>query len=404
MSLLTYLDQVYVVSHPKLVNIRYLILQFSRVISTLTISSSTLAYSLFSERIFESPKVQLRLRTGVFQWVNYERKFRMTHSRRPEIIKLITHLTLHNQYHAFESFYIKITREFYTAETAELSRTIPNARKFFHHIMVRVEEEEQRSKDILSVGSWNIVRQAVEECIWGDRLEWLANNSTIHPYTRSTTYLMHSFHIAVGFYVENQDFQSLGTMYRLFKHVDGVKFLVGAFRAYVLVSVPTPFRNHDYHLFQKRVQDYVKDDKDDDKMVERLLHFKRLADEVIITAFLDEKASLSSSAIKTQANNDFIYALGDGFTLGFKMRRNKPSEMIAKYLDRVMRKGQGSRTDAEFEAVLDSALALYRYTEDKDVFRTFYHRSLAKRLLLQKSASDDFEAAMLKKLKERTYF
>ena len=139
-------------------------------------------------------------------------------------------------------------------------------------------------------------------------------------------------------------------------------------------------------------------------MVEHLLEFKRLADEVITSAFLDEKANLSSSAITTQPNNEFIYALGDAFTMGFKARRNKPAEMIAKYLDRVMRKGQGASTDLEFEAILDSALALYRYTEDKDVFRTFYHRSLAKRLLLQKSASDDFEAAMLKKLKERAQF
>ena len=39
-------------------------------------------------------------------------------------------------------------------------------------------------------------------------------------------------------------------------------------------------------------------------------------------------------------------------------------------------------------------------TLDKDVFRTFYHRALAKRLLLQRSASDDFEKAVLKKLEK----
>ncbi|KAG6873267.1 hypothetical protein C0995_001041 [Termitomyces sp. Mi166 len=329
--------------------------------------STVLAYSLFSERIFENPQVQMRFRTGVSEWVNYERKLRMAHSHRPEILKLIAHLTRHNQYHAFEAFYIKITREFYTAEAAELSQSVAlNARNFFGHIIARIEEEEQRSKDLLLVGSWNIVLQAVEECIWGGRLEWVAKNT-------------------VGLYIGNKDFASLATMYRLFKRVDGVKFQIGAFRAYAL----------------ERVQKIVKDDKDDDRMVERLLEFKHLADEVITTVFLDEKASLSSSVLTTQPNNEFIYALGDSFTMGFKARRNKPAEMIAKYLDRVMRKGQGASTDAEFEAILDSVLALYRYTDDKDVFRTFYHRSLAKRLLLQKSASDDFEAAMLKKLKEQ---
>ena len=49
---------------------------------------------------------------------------------------------------------------------------------------------------------------------------------------------------------------------------------------------------------------------------------------------------------------------------------------------------------------MDRVLVLYRFTDDKDVFRTFYRRALAKRLLLEKSASDDFEKSVLKKLKE----
>jgi cullin-4 len=66
-----------------------------------------------------------------------------------------------------------------------------------------------------------------------------------------------------------------------------------------------------------------------------------------------------------------------------------------------MRKGQKGTSDADFETLLYSALGLYRFTNDKDVFRTFYHRALAKRLLLERSASDDFEKAMVKRLKEQ---
>ena len=86
--------------------------------------------------------------------------------------------------------------------------------------------------------------------------------------------------------------------------------------------------------------------------------------------------------------------------MGFKARRSKPAEMIAKYLDKAMRKGQGESTDTDFDTTLTNVLELYRFSEDKDVFRTFYHRSLAKRLLLGKSASNDFEISMLKKMKE----
>ena len=153
-------------------------------------------------------------------------------------------------------------------------------------------------------------------------------------------------------------------------------------------------------------------------MVPRLLEFKALADKAIDFAFVNEKgvppaaatgsftspvASTSDLPVKLP-DQDFVYALTDAFGVGFKARRNKPAEMIAKYLDKAMRKGQGSTSDAEFQALLDSALTLYRFTDDKDVFRTFYHRSLAKRLLLDKTASDDFEIAMLKKLKLGSLF
>lgn len=153
-------------------------------------------------------------------------------------------------------------------------------------------------------------------------------------------------------------------------------------------------------------------------MVHRLLEFKSFLDRLVATAFVDEVTVHPVEPIKTSANagpssagqgsstkkvpnKEFSYALIDAFQSGFKARRNKPAEMIAKYLDRAMRKGQKGKKDEDFQAELDAALSLYRFTDDKDVFRTFYHRALAKRLLLERSASDDFEKAMLKRLKER---
>lgn len=160
-------------------------------------------------------------------------------------------------------------------------------------------------------------------------------------------------------------------------------------------------------------------------MVQRLLDFKELADDAVASAFLADNTSIATTTSNQaqpagaapaapvasasnlppkQPDQQFLYALTDSFTIGFKARRSKPAEMIAKYLDKAMRKGQGKASDTEFQALLDRVLALYRFTDDKDVFRTFYHRSLAKRLLLGKSASDDFEKAMLKKLKESMWF
>lgn len=134
----------------------------------------------------------------------------------------------------------------------------------------------------------------------------------------------------------------------------------------------------------------VKDTEHEEDMVERMLTFKTFADSALRTSFVSSLAP----------NPSFSYALTDAFTLGFKARRNKPAELIARHLDKLMRRGQRDTSDAEWESLLEKVLALYRFTDDKDVFRTFYTRALAKRLLLEKSASDDFEKGVLRILKE----
>jgi cullin-4 len=65
-----------------------------------------------------------------------------------------------------------------------------------------------------------------------------------------------------------------------------------------------------------------------------------------------------------------------------------------------MRRGQGSGTEAAFNAQLDEIIALIGFTRDKDVFKAFYSSQLAKRLLLNKSASDDMERNMIIKLQK----
>ena len=145
----------------------------------------------------------------------------------------------------------------------------------------------------------------------------------------------------------------------------------------------------------------------DGDMVERLLRFKEFAEKAANTAFVDYSPSSTNGAstshnapqqYKATPNVEYDYAIRDGFQAGFSKRRSKPAEMIAKYLDRAMRKGQKSATDTEFMTLLGKVLQLYRSTDDKDIFRTYYMRALAKRLLLSRSANDAFEIAVLKKL------
>lgn len=72
---------------------------------------------------------------------------------------------------------------------------------------------------------------------------------------------------------------------------------------------------------------------------------------------------------------------------------------MSLFIDDKLKKGVKGLSDAEVEQVLDKAMILFRFLQEKDAFEEYYKRHLARRLLNQKSASDDSEKMMISKLK-----
>jgi cullin 4 len=95
----------------------------------------------------------------------------------------------------------------------------------------------------------------------------------------------------------------------------------------------------------------------------------------------------------------FADAMNYSFKIFVNARENKPAELIAKFLDGILRTGNKSYSEDALEHTLDRALTLFRYIEGKDVFEAFYKKDLSKRLLYDKSASHDLEKLMISKLK-----
>lgn len=56
-------------------------------------------------------------------------------------------------------------------------------------------------------------------------------------------------------------------------------------------------------------------------------------------------------------------------------------------------------TENDIEIVLDKCMVIFRFLQEKDVFERYYKQHLAKRLLLNKSLSNDNEKSMISKLK-----
>ncbi|TIC15824.1 hypothetical protein E3Q08_03104 [Wallemia mellicola] len=86
----------------------------------------------------------------------------------------------------------------------------------------------------------------------------------------------------------------------------------------------------------------------------------------------------------------------ESFDRGLQFRANKPAEMIAKFLDNLLKdkRGQGDNMDK----LVDGAVELFRIVKDKDMFSAFYTLALARRLVKSTTASNDNERNLISRI------
>jgi cullin 1 len=75
------------------------------------------------------------------------------------------------------------------------------------------------------------------------------------------------------------------------------------------------------------------------------------------------------------------------------------AEYMSTFCDRILKTGGEKMSDAQVEEYLEKVVQIFSYLTDKDLFAEIYRNQLSKRLLNQRSASDDAERLMIQKLK-----
>ena len=203
--------------------------------------------------------------------------------------------------------------------------------------------------------------------------------------------------------LESHSLQSLDQLYSLLDRGRLKGKLRSPFEAYIL----------------RQGAEIIFDEQREQEMVPRLLEFKRRLDEVWAKSF--------------HGYEDLGHTLRESFEAFInKSKRSsmtwgtdnpKPGEMIAKYVDTILKGGikaitpnatdvskrvaneeddheANSSTDEEavISGQLDQVLEVFRFVHGKAVFEAFYKRDLARRLLLARSASADAEKMMLRRL------
>ena len=118
----------------------------------------------------------------------------------------------------------------------------------------------------------------------------------------------------------------------------------------------------------------------------------------VVTHLMNEKKKIDAIVLNSFNNHKFFQkALKEAFET-FMNQDVKCAHYLAIYVDELL-SGKVPESKGDVDAMLDKVIGLFRFLSDKDVFESYYKQHLSKRLLAQKSISQDFERAMITKLK-----
>ncbi|CAJ0574448.1 unnamed protein product, partial [Mesorhabditis spiculigera] len=118
--------------------------------------------------------------------------------------------------------------------------------------------------------------------------------------------------------------------------------------------------------------------------ITKLMELKQQCDQLLHRSFEDD------ATFKNKIHSEFET---------FINKNSHSPEHLVTYIDDKLKKGARVLDDAEIDVAIQKAMEIFRFINDKDVFEHYYKRSLARRLLMDRSASNDFEKLMVGRLK-----
>ncbi|CAD5111560.1 DgyrCDS859 [Dimorphilus gyrociliatus] len=255
----------------------------------------------------------------------------------------------------FEDPFLEQSREFYRTESQNfLSENCASV--YINKVEQRINEEATRAEVYLDASTKpNIVKVLEEEliCKHMKTIVEMENSGVVHM-------------------LKNDKIDDLQCMYKLFARVpDGLKTMMECISGYL--------REQGRALVSEE-----ETGKNAIAFVQALLDLKDRFDNLLKRSFANDVQ------IKQTISRDFEY---------FINLNTKAPEYLSLFIDDKLKKGVKGMTENEIENILDKSMVLFRYLQEKDVFERYYKQHLAKRLLLDKSVSDDSEKTMITKLK-----
>ncbi|CAK9296805.1 unnamed protein product [Gordionus sp. m RMFG-2023] len=258
----------------------------------------------------------------------------------------------------FEKPFLLQSAEFYKSESQKFLAE-NSACLYVHKVEARINEEAERANHYLDKSTEDYIIKVVEEeliCQHMKTIVEMENSGVTHM-------------------LKNDKTADLACMYKLLSRVrNGLECMTQC--------VSTYLKDKGLSLVSERPDCVAL--RNPVTFVQNLLELKDQFDHFLHEAFSNDK--LFKQAIAA----DFEYFLN---------LNPKSPEYLSLFIDDKLKKGVKGLSEQEVENMLDKSMVLFRFLQEKDVFERYYKQHLAKRLLLNKSISDDTEKSMISKLK-----
>lgn len=256
----------------------------------------------------------------------------------------------------FERPFLEQSAEFYRSESQKFLAE-NSASVYIKKVEARINEEAERATHYLDTSTEDPIVRVLEEELISKHMKTIVemeNSGVVHM-------------------LKNNKTDDLACMYKLFIRVqNGLKTMCDCISVYL--------REQGKAI----VSEEGEDGKNAITYIQSLLDLKDRFDHFLHESFSDDKQ------FKQMISKDFEY---------FINLNPKSPEYLSLFIDEKLKKGVKGMTEQEIETVLDKSMVLFRFLQEKDVFERYYKQHLARRLLLNKSGSDDSEKNMISKLK-----
>ncbi|KAI3713173.1 hypothetical protein L1987_71746 [Smallanthus sonchifolius] len=315
-----------------------------------------LGLNLWRDNIVHTIKIQMRLKDTLLELVQKERAGEVINrGLMRNVVKMLMDLGSSVYQEDFEKPFLVVSADFYRGES-QLFIESCDCGDYLKKAEKRLNEEIERVSHYLDAKSEVKITNVVEK----EMIESQMNR------------LVHMENSGLVNMLMDDKYEDLGRMYNLFRRVpNGLSLIRDVMTSHIretgkqLVTDP----------------DRLKDPVD---FVQRLLDERDKHDKIITLSFNNDKM--------------FQNALNSSFEYFINLNTRSP-EFISLFVDDKLRKGLKGVSEEDVEIVLDKVMMLFRYLQEKDIFEKYYKQHLAKRLLSNKSVSEDAERSLILKLK-----